>query len=470
MLTVNAQPTSHKNEFKLISESFLQGEGLPFADVLDAEVIKRTFRQEGALFAQDDIFSTEIVLWAFLAQSLRDGKGAACSAAVSDIATYMLQTERKPPSGDTGDYCRARAKLSLPALQRLVTESTRQLERDADPSWLWNGRHAKLVDGFTFTMPDTPENQAEFPQNPAQEPGVGLPIARACAIISLATACVCDLAIGPYAGKETGESALLRDMLGAFDEGDVVVFDRFYCSFMMLAILSLRGVQVCTRLHQRRTSDFRRGHRLGSGDHLVTWTRPQRPAWMSHKAYEQIPETLTLRELQFEVHEPERRTQSLTVVTTLTDAKTYTKEDIAGLYGFRWNVELDIRAIKQTLGLDHLRCKTPEMVRRELWVTLLAYNLIRKVIAASASIHDRQPRSLGFTRACQQILASWMLWSTGLVRNAQAMHAMMLAQIASNEVANRPGRIEPRVLKRRRHRYPLMQRPRNELRAEFEKT
>lgn len=467
MSTVTTKHTSHKNGFKLVADPFLQGEGLPFADVLDAESIKRTFCQEEALFAQEDIFSTEIVLWAFLAQSLRDGKGAACSAAVSDIATYMLQTGQKPPSGDTGDYCRARAKLSLPALQRLVRESARQLEKEASSSWLWKGRHAKLVDGFTFTMPDTQDNQEEFPQNPSQDEGVGLPIARACTVISLATACVCDLGVGPYAGKETGESALLRDMLDAFDEGDVAVFDRFYCSFMMLAMFSRRGVQVCTRLHQRRTSDFRKGRHLGRNDHLVTWTRPKRPAWMSQELYDQIPEKLTLRELQFKIREPGSRPQSLTVVTTLTDAKTYTKEDIADLYGFRWNVELDIRAIKQTLGLDHVRCKTPEMVRRELWVTLLAYNLIRKVIATAAAIHDQQPRRLGFTLACQQILASWILWSTGSVTNARPMHDMILTHIAANGVAKRPGRIEPRVLKRRRHRYPLMQRPRDELRAEL---
>ena len=327
MCNVTIQRQSHKNEFEVIAEPFVHGEGLPFAEVLDAETIRRAFREEDALFAQhpDDIFSTEIALWAFLAQSLRDGKGAACSAAVSDIATYMLQTGQQPPSGDTGDYCRARAKLNLAALRGLVTESSRHLEGEVEESWLWKGRHAKLVDGFTFTMPDTPDNQAAFPQNPSQEPGVGLPIARACTVLSLASACVCDLAIGPYAGKETGESALLRDLLDAFDEGDVAVFDRYYCSFMMLALFSLRGVQVCARLHQRRISDPLRGGQLGRGDRLVTWTRPQRPAWMSPAQYDHIPEALTLRELQFDVHEPGRRVERLTVITTLTDAKAYTK-------------------------------------------------------------------------------------------------------------------------------------------------
>ena len=191
---------------------------------------------------------------------------------------------------------------------------------------------------------------------------------------------------------------------------------------------------------------------------------------MSEEQYDRIPHTLTLRELRYEVTVPGRRTETLTVVTTLTDPQAYTKEDIAELYGFRWNAELDIRAIKQTLDLDHVRCKPPQMVRRELWVTLLAYNLIRKLIATSAAVHDKQPRRLGFTLACQPVLASWMLLSTGSCSDPRAMHTTMLAHIAANEIANRPGRIEPRVLKRRRHRYPLMQHPRDQLRLELGKT
>ncbi|HUT14058.1 MAG TPA: IS4 family transposase [Thermoguttaceae bacterium] len=470
MTSLSTLRTGFKNRFSVIANPFLHDPGLPFASVLDAESIERVFREEQAFFGQDDIFSTEIVLWAFLAQTLRDGKGVACSAAVADIATYMLQTGQRPPSGDTGDYCRARAKLSLAALRRLVHEASRQLEEEVMDSWLWKGLHAKLVDGFTFTMPDTPDNQELFPQIGEQRPGVGFPIARVCAVMSLATACVCDLALGPYEGKETGENALLRGLLETFEENDVVVFDRHYCSFMMLALLSRRGLHVCARLHQRRHSDFRRGRRLGPGDHLITWTRPQKPPWMSPEQYDPIPETLTLREVQFHVTIPGRRTETLTVVTTLTDPQAYSREEIAALYGFRWNVELDIRQIKQTLHLDHVRCKTPEMVRRELWVTLLAYNLIRKVIATSAAVYEKQPRQLGFTLACQSILASWMLLSTGSCHDAGAMYHTMLAYIAANEVADRPGRIEPRVLKRRRHRYPLMQRPRHQLRAQLGKT
>jgi hypothetical protein len=191
---------------------------------------------------------------------------------------------------------------------------------------------------------------------------------------------------------------------------------------------------------------------------------------MSSEQYETIPEKLELRELRFDVTEPGRRAETITVITTLTDPEKYSKEDIAELYGFRWNVELDILQIKQTLHLDHVRCKSPEMVHRELWVTLLAYNLIRKLIATSAVVHRKQPRRLGFTLACQTVLASWMLVSTGSCAHSTAMYATLLTYIADNEVANRPGRIEPRVLKRRRHRYPLMQSSRDQLRKKLDKT
>jgi len=470
MNTLTADRNVRNDGFRVVADPFLQQDGLPFAQVLTAEDIEQVFAEHEALFGQDDIFSTPIVLWAFLAQALRDGKGASCASAVANIATYMQQMGDRAPSGDTGDYCRARAKLDLTALSGLVTDAARQLERQAKPSWLWKGLHAKLVDGFTFTMPDTVANQEAFPQQKTQAPGVGFPVARACAVISLATAAIYNVAIGPYKGKETGEPALLRDMLEVFDDNDIAVFDRYYCSYMMLAMLSQRNVHVCARLHQRRPVDFRQGHRLDKDDHLITWTRPARPAWMSEVQYDRIPEMLTLRELRYDVIVPGRRTEELTVVTTLTDPVAYTKEDIAELYGFRWNVELDIRTIKQSLGLDHVRCKSPDMVRRELWVTLLAYNLIRKVIATSAAVHGKSPRRLGFTLACETILSSWMLLATASSRDVKGLWQHALARIAANEVANRPGRIEPRVLKRRRHHYPLMQRPRDELRAELTKT
>ena len=464
MVIIEKDRASRKNGFDAVAQPFLQQPGLPFAQVLTAEAIEEAFAKRGGVFAQDAIFSTPVVLWAFLAQVLRGGKGAACAAAVADIATFLQQVGGVVPSGDTGDYCRARAKLALPSLRELTVQVAQQLEEGAPPEWLWHGLHPKLIDGFTFTMPDTADNQREFPQQKNQRPGAGFPIARACAVLSLATAAIQDINIGPYEGKETGESALLRGILDCLNPGDVAVLDRFFCSFLMLAMLRGRGVHFCARLHQRRAHDFRKGRRLGHDDHLVTWIRPKRPAWMSQELYERIPETMTLREVRFQVTVPGRRTESLIVVTSLTDPQAYPKEAIAGLYGYRWNAELDIRDIKQTLGLDHARCKTPEMVRREVWVTLLAYNLIRKLIATAAAVHQKQPRQLGFTLACQTVLSSWMLLATGACRDVEQLWRSALRCIAANEVANRPGRIEPRMIKRNRQHYPRMHDPRHVLR------
>jgi hypothetical protein len=455
--------------FQQVAAAFLAQPGLPFANVLSAERIERIFAKHGNLFGRRGVYSTAITLWAFLGQVLRDGKEASCQSAVANISTYQEQAGLPVPTADTGDFCRARAKLSEAALHDLTTEVAAELEEQAQQAWLWKDRHAKLVDGFTFTMPDTPANQKAYPQPTTQKKGVGFPIARACVIVSLATACALDLAFGPYAGKETGETALLRELLDAFQVGDVAVADRFYCSFLMIALLLGRGVDTCARMHQRRHVDFRRGRRLGKCDHLIHWTKPPKPEWMDEATYAALPDELLLREIRFNVVEPGRRVQELTIVTTLTDAKTYSKQDIAQLYGFRWNSELDIRSIKQSLGLDHVRCKSPEMVHRELWTILLGYNLIRTTAAAAAVVHDKQPRQISFSGSCQYVLSSWMLLSLGCVPADQLLaHCQtLLGRIAQCEVANRPGRFEPRVLKRRRHRYKLMQQPRHILKTQL---
>jgi len=247
--------------------------------------------------------------------------------------------------------------------------------------------------------------------------------------------------------------------------------DRYYCSFMMLALLLSQGTQVCARKHHLRHTDFRRGKRLGKCDHLIVWTRPTRPKWMDQETYAQIPEQLELREIRYHIVIPGRRTKKIDVITTLTNATEYSKEEIAELYGFRWNSELDIRSIKESLNLGHVRCKSPEMVRRELWTTLLGYNLIRTTAAGAALAHQKQPRQISFTSTCQYLLASWMIRSCGLIDKARmADHCQaLLEQIAECRVANRPGRLEPRVVKRRPKPYKLMQKPRNELRRKLRK-
>ncbi len=235
--------------FGQVVDAFLCQPGLPFAGVLSAERVERVFARHGNGFGMNAVYSTVITVWAFLGQVLRDGKEASCQSAVANIVTHQQQAGLAVPTSDTGDYCKARAKLSEAALHDLTCEVADELEQRVDAAWLWKGRHAKLVDGFTVTMPDTPANQARYPQAKTQKKGVGLPIARCCAILSLATACLTDLTIGPYAGKETGETALLREMLDSLDRGEVLVADRFFCSFMMIALLLGRGVDVCARMH-----------------------------------------------------------------------------------------------------------------------------------------------------------------------------------------------------------------------------
>jgi len=470
MHSISGSRAGGASKFQTVVAAFLAQPGLPFASVLSAERVERVFAKHGNLFGMDSIYSTILMTWAFVGQVLRDDKQASCQSAVANIVTHQQMAGLAVPTSDTGDYCRARAKLSEAALHDLTVEIAEELEEQADPTWLWKSKHAKLVDGFTFTMPDTAANRAKYPQPSSQKEGVGFPIARACAILSLATACLTELAIGPYSGKETGETALLRQLLDSFQAGEIVVADRFYCSFMMIALLMLGNVDVCARMHQRRHVDFRRGRRLGKYDHVVEWTKPERPDWMDEETYAGIPDKITLREIRFNVVEPGRRVRTLTVVTTLIDEDEYSKEDIAQLYGFRWNSELDIRSIKQSLNLDHVRCKSPEMVRKELWTTLLGYNLIRTTAAAAALLHDKQPRQISFTGTCQYVLSSWMLFSLGLTPPCSMLaHCLtLLSHISQCEVANRPGRIEPRVLKRRRHRYPLMQEPRAILKARLQ--
>jgi putative transposase len=463
-------PRRGSRSFQKVVDAFLVGDRLPFTQILSAERIEGIFAKHGCQFGMHGVYTTALVVWSFLSQVLRDGKEASCQSAVARIVSHCEQAGTAAPTQDTGDYCRARAKLSEAALHELSCEVAEGSEQAADESWLWKGKlHPKLIDGFTFTMPDTPTNQARYPQPKSQQPGVGLPIARAVAIVSLASACVMDLAMGPYKGKETGESALLRSMLGSLAAGDIAVMDRYYCSFMMIALLLTQGTHSCARKHQRRHSDFRRGRRLGKYDHIIVWTRPERPEWMDEETYARIPETLELREIRYNIVEPGRRTTTIDIITTLVDADEYSKEDIAELYGFRWNSELDIRSIKACLNLAHVRCKSPEMVHREVWATILAYNLIRTTAAGAALVHGKQPRQISFTSTCQYVLASWMQLSGGLIDESllEDYLLIMLKHIAACEVANRPGRLEPRVLKRRRHGYPLMRKSRPVLRAEL---
>jgi hypothetical protein len=377
----------------------------------------------------------------------------------------LVALGKRPCSDDSGAYCRARAKLPAPILRRLTVQVADGCEQHVPDEWLWKGRHVHLVDGSTISMPDTPANQAEYPQPTTQEPGLGFPMARLVVLLSLATAMVKDLAIGPYAGKETGETALLRELLERFKSGDILLADRYFCSYFMIALLLERGVDMVTRLHQARTADFRRGTRLGSGDHLVEWQRPAKPEWMDQETYDRMPASIRVREVEVQVHQPGFRVDTFVVVTTLTDADQYSRDDLAELYHQRWLAELDIRTIKCTLGLDVLRCRSPEMVRRELWTGLLAYNLIRQTMLQAALQAGRSPRQLSFTAALQKIAASWTTILVCQDATVLLLIEIHLGDLATHRVGDRPDRVEPRAKKRRPKPHRLLTQPRQQARA-----
>jgi len=436
-------------------------DSLPFGNVLSADRVREMFADSGVLFGdgENDLWNTGLTLWSFIGQVLQDGKQRSCNAAVTHATRYMVEHGLEPPSPDSGEYCRARHKLTAEVIRNLVRDIAENMSLANPNHWLWQGKNVKLVDGFTFTMPDTPENQKEFPQLKSQAPGVGFPIARACVVLSLADACIHNAAIGPYAGKETGETALLRKVLNSFKPGDVMLADRYFCSFFMLAILKSHGIDVCMRLHQLRQVDYSKVQWLGNNDYIDTWYRPQRAKWMSQELYDSLPEQMNIRIVSFNAA-TDNQTEPLTVASTLIDHKMYQAAEIGKLYGYRWYAELDVFSIKQSLNLDHLRCKSPEMIRRELWTTLLAYNMVRLVCAQAAFIHEKLPRQMSFTIACNTLLSQWLMPPDESIR--QTLGKYNLYQIASNEVGNRPGRIEPRVVKRRLKKYTLMTKPRDQ--------
>ncbi|HEY6926662.1 MAG TPA: IS4 family transposase [Steroidobacteraceae bacterium] len=459
-------PPSHCPEFDRTLAPFLTDAGLPFAQVLSADAVAQAFAAEDVTFgtAAHTIFTPALTLWAFLSQVIDDAKS--CGAAVLRVAVLLVALGREPCAEDTAAYCRARAQLPGVVIRRLALDVGRNLEQEVPTDWLWKGKHVQLIDGTTVTAPDTPANQKAYPQSPSQKRGLGFPIIRLVVLLSLATAALLGMAAAPYQGKETGETALARPLLEDLSAGDILLADRFYCTYWLVALARTRGVDVVLRMHHRRAYDFRRGQRLGRKDHVVVWQRPARPAWMDAATYATVPETLTVRELHVAITAPGCRTRSLVVVTTLTDAVVYSKEDIADLYHQRWHVELDIRAIKQSLHMDHLRCRTPEMVTKELWAHFLGYNLVRKVSAQAALTQGIHPRAVSFT-ATKQAVAAW--WSQATLAPTAAERVrqgkLVLLILGTKPVGDRPDRYEPRAVKRRPKEYDRLMKPRAQARA-----
>lgn len=296
----------------------------------------------------------------------------------------------------TGPYCKARQRLPLGLISRLGVAVGEALERGSPRNWKWRGRSVKLVDGTTVSMPDTRANQSVYPQSGVQRPGLGFPPAMLVGLISLSPGAVLRRALGPCRGKHTGEQALFRTLMAYLDAGDVVPADRYHCNYFTVALLLERGVDLVTRQHQRRITDFGRGLRLGQRDQLVQWQRPWRPNWMDAQTYARTPQWLTL--CQVEV-------AGRILVTTLTDARALSARELDALYSGRWQVEVDLRSIKALMGMDVMRAKSPDMVNEEIAAYLLAYNLVCSLMTRAAAGARVFARALSFKGALQLPLA-----------------------------------------------------------------
>ena len=394
---------------------------------------------------RERLYPPTVTLSLFMNQTLEaDGS---CQNAVNGWAAQRVADGLGAMSVGTGAYCRARQRLPQSMVKGLTRESGRLLSERAPSHWHWRGRAVKLVDGTGLSMPDTAENQAVYPQPESQAPGVGFPLTCMVVVICLATGAALDAANGPYSGKGSGELGLFRSLGAAFQPGDLVLADALYCNYFLIATLVAGGVDLLFEQHGSRRTDFRGGQSLGPRDHLVCWHKPARPAWMTPEQYAQFPDGLELRET---------RVRHQVLVTTLREPRRVDKQELCDLYARRWNVELDLRSLKTTMGMETLHCQTPEMNEKELWVHLLAYNLIRLLMAQAASMAEVDPRKLSYKHTCQL----WTQWvSRGLSATANASRLFML--IAQVPVGHRPGRIEPRMRKRRPKSYPWLKEPRD---------
>jgi hypothetical protein len=407
----HARPAPRLRPVRQLRQQLHQQPQLPFAQLLDADTIQQALRDE-QVSCRDRLFSPVVTLWLFLSQVL--DADPCCRAAVARFCAWRAAQQLPPCSPDPSAFCKARGRLPEGVLQRLTRVTGRRVHHDLPAPWLWQGHPLKVVDGSTASMPDTEANQLQYQQPNSQKPGLGFPIVRMVVLFSLTAGTVLDAALGRYQGKQTGETALFHSLQDNLEAGDILLADRYYCTYWEIAFGQQRGADLVCRLHQRRRADFRRGRRLGPGDHVVTWSKPVRPEWLDEATYATLPDTLTLREVRVRVDVPGFRTQVLVVATTLLDPAVMPRADVALLYRCRWYAELDLRALKQTLQMDILRGQTPAMVRKEIWAHLLGYNLIRDQMAAAALEANLVPLQLSFKGAVQAVnaFAGW-LWTAG---------------------------------------------------------
>lgn len=406
-------------------------------------------------------FPTAVTFWAFLSQTL--SPGAACRETLRKVQGWCASHNLPLPDANTGAYCKARKRLDGRRLRKVHRHGARRLQRAIRSEQLWEGRHVKVVDGTGLSMPDTRRNQRAYPQPSQQKPGCGFPVAKVVGLFCLSSGALIDWGEGSLRNHEGNQ---FRKLWPRLEEGDVLLADRGFCSFELIATLFARGVDSVMRLHQARSTAFCQGRSLGDNQRLVRWDKPaQRPKSADPDAWAHLPDFLELRYVKIKLWRRGFRTREVIVVTTLTDTQTYSAEALGELYFRRWSVELFFRDIKITLGMDVLRCKTPEMVRKEMTMHAIAYNLIRALMQEAAALYQVNLTRISFKGAVDA-LRQWTeaFHSVGnKSREIARLKAQLLRILATDLVPLRPDRLEPRAKKRRPKNYNLLTKPRHEM-------
>lgn len=448
---------------QILKNKFSQSLGLPFKELLPSSVIKQALKQLKIRYKQR-LFDPIVTLWAFLSQVLDNDK--TCHNAVSKIIAYLTGEGVEIPSTDTSAYCQARLRLPEELLQKLFDEAAQNLEEKVTDEDLWCGRNVKVIDGSTISMPDTVENQKAYPQPKTQKAGCGFPIAKIGVIFSLVTGAAVALVINVL---NTHDVKLARQLYQFLKPLDILIGDRAFCAYTDIVAIKNLDCDVVFRKHQSRTSSMRKGKIVGDCDKIVTWYKPKTcPKGVSLDEFDALPKTITVREIYYYIVIPGFRTQRVSLITTLLDTTTYSTLEIVRLYGRRWDVELDLRHLKTTLGMDVLRCKTPSMVRKEIYVYLLAYNLLRSLMWSAATTYGTPPLRLSL-QATRHHLINFLTQLLAVTdAKGERIYRTLLKVIAHEAVPERPGRSEPRVRKRRPKAYPLMTKSRRELREQLQ--
>ena len=443
---------------EILKDKFSNSLGLPFSEVLPSEVIEEYLTNEGITF-YNSLYNPVVTLWAFLSQVIDTDK--CLRNAVSRVLTWLSASGAPIPSSDTGAYCKARQRLPESLPHHLVEKTSQTLEERANPEQLWCRRHVVICDGSSVLMSDTEANQSFYPQHSNQKEGCGFPIAKIVVMFSLVTGAVMNLLIEPF---NTSEMVMARQLYRTLKAGTVVLADQAYGTYVDLVLVLSMQADAVFRRHHKRSSDFRRGQKLGKHDHIVTWSKPKKcPKHMSQEEFQALPDTVQVREIRFWVEKPGYRTKEITVVTTLLDSKEFPKQAIADLYGLRWQVEIDLKHLKTTLGMEKLLAQTPSMVRKEIGVHCLAYNLLRTLMWEAAESSDVGPLRLSLQGTRQHLRNHLCSLAMASVAQCKKLYQGMLKIITHEVLPWRPYRVEPRVKKQRPKAYPRMQQPRKVL-------